>query len=399
MLPLGPLRRRDFRFLYAAQFVSFFGTMITFVAVPYQMYRLTQSSLSVGLLGLAELIALLTTVFVGGALADSVDRRRMAIGTDLALSLGSAALTAIAFAGVTRPWMLYVLAAWMAGVGGLQRPSMDALVPRLVEKEEMPAAASLAMFRGSLGMIGGPAIAGIIIAAFTVSSAYLVDFLSYIVSLICLWQIRPVPPPERGEAPSLKGVVEGFRYAASRQELIGTYVVDFVAMIFGMPMALFPAMADRLGGPSALGLLYGAPAIGALVISLLNSVFAPVRRHGLGVLIAASVWGVAIVAFGFSNVLWLSVVFLAIAGGADAVSAMYRMTMWNQTIPDALRGRLASIEIVSYTSGPMLGHVEAGLAAAAIGLRGSIISGGVLCVIGVLLCAWKLPRFVSYRAS
>lgn len=399
MLPLGPLRRRDFRFLYAAQSVSFFGTMITFVAVPYQMYRLTGSSLSVGLLGLAELIALLTTVFVGGALADSVDRRRMAIGTDIALSIGSAALMGIAMAGVTRPWMLYVLAAWMAAVGGLQRPSMDALVPRLVDKDEMPAAASLAMFRGSLGMIGGPAIAGIIIATSGVAAAYLVDFISYAVSLVCLWQLRPVPPPEGGEAPSLAGIVEGFRYAVSRQELIGTYVVDFVAMIFGMPMALFPAMADQLGGPSALGLLYGAPALGALIVSLTNKVWAPVRRHGLGVLIAAAAWGLAIVAFGFSNVLWLSVVFLALAGGADAVSAMYRMTMWNQTIPDELRGRLASIEIVSYTSGPMLGHVEAGLAAAAIGLRGSIISGGVLCVVGVLLCAWRLPRFVTYRAS
>lgn len=399
MLPLAPLRRRDFRLLYATQSVSFFGTMITFVAVPYQIYRLTSSSLSVGLLGLAELIALLTTVFVGGALADSVDRRRMAIATDIALSLGSAALMGVALAGVTRPWMLYVLAAWMAAVGGLQRPSMDALVPRLVDKEEMPAVASLAMFRGSLSMIGGPAVAGIIIASFGVSAAYLVDWLSYVVSLLCLWQIRPVPPPERGEAPSLNGVIEGFRYAASRQELIGTYVVDFVAMVFGMPMALFPAMADRLGGPSALGLLYGAPAIGALLISLTSKVWAPVRRHGLGVLVAASAWGLAIVAFGCSNLLWLSVACLALAGGADAVSAMFRMTMWNQTIPDELRGRVASIEIVSYTSGPMLGHVEAGLAAAAIGLRGSVISGGVLCVIGVLVCAWRLPRFLSYRAT
>jgi MFS family permease len=287
----------------------------------------------------------------------------------------------------------------MAGIAGLQRPSMDALVPRLVEKDDMPAAASLAMFRGSLGMIGGPAIAGVIIASSGVAAAYLADFISYVVSLVCLWQIRPVPPPERGEPPSVKRVVEGFRYAAGRQELIGTYVVDFVAMIFGMPMALFPAMADHLGGPSALGLLYGAPAIGALIVSLTNKLWAPVRRHGLGVLVAAGVWGLAIVAFGFSNSLWLSVVCLAIAGGGDAVSAMFRMTMWNQTIPDELRGRLASIEIVSYTSGPMLGHVEAGLAAAAIGLRGSVISGGVLCVIGVLVCAWRLPRFLNYRAT
>jgi MFS family permease len=399
MLPLGPLRRRDFRFLYAAQSVSFFGTMVTYVALPYQMYRLTGSSLSVGLLGLAELVALLATVFVGGALADSVDRRRMALSTDALLSLGSAALMLIAHADMMRPWMLYVLAAWMSGVSGLQRPSMDALVPRLVDKDEMPAVASLSMFRGSLSMIGGPAIAGVILASYGVAAAYLVDFLSYLVSLVCLWRIRPVPPPERGQAPSFRGVVDGFRYAASRQELIGTYVVDFVAMVFGMPMALFPAMADQLGGASALGLLYGAPAIGALIVSFMSHWSSRVRRHGLGVLVAAGVWGLAIVAFGFSNVLWLSVACLAIAGGADAASATFRMTMWNQTIPDALRGRLASIEIMSYSSGPLLGHVEAGLAAAAIGLRGSVISGGALCVVGVLICAWRLPKFVRYRAA
>lgn len=171
-------------------------------------------------------------------------------------------------------------------------------------------------------------------------------------------------------------------------------------MVFGMPMALFPAMADHLGGPTALGLLYSAPAIGALVISVASAGIGigRVRRHGLGVLVAAAVWGLAIVAFGLSNVLWLSVICLAVAGGADGVSAMFRMTMWNQTIPDQLRGRLASIEMVSYTSGPMLGHVEAGLAAAAVGLRGSIISGGVLCVVGVILCAWRLPKFVAYQA-
>jgi MFS family permease len=375
--------------------------MITFVAVPYQMYRLTGSSLSVGLLGLAELVALLTTAFLGGALADSVDRRRMALVTDAAMSIGSALLMVLAFYDAMQPWMLYGLAAWLAGVSGLQRPSMDSLVPRLVAKEDMPAAASLQMFRGSLAMIGGPAIAGIIIATSGVSTAYLVDFATFAFSFVCLWQIGPVPPPEGGEAPSVKRVIEGFRYAASRQELIGTYVVDFVAMVFGMPMALFPAMADHLGGPTALGLLYSAPAIGALVVSVASSGagIGRVQRHGLGVLIAAGVWGLAIVAFGFSNLLWLSVVCLAVAGGADGVSAMFRMTMWNQTIPDELRGRLASIEMVSYTSGPMLGHVEAGLAAAAVGLRGSIISGGVLCVVGVVLCAWKLPRVVAYQAQ
>lgn len=372
--------------------------MFTYVAIPYQMYRLTNSPWAVGVLGLFELAALLATAFLGGALADSVDRRRMAIVTDVASALGSAALFTLAQWHLTQPWMLYALAAWMSAVSGLQRPSMDALVPRLVAREEMPAVASLATFRGSLGMIAGPAIGGVLIAGWGLSATYLVDVLTYAVSLVCLWQIAPTPPPEDAEPPSFAAVIEGFRYARSRQELIGTYVVDFVAMVFGMPMALFPAIADQLGGPTVLGLLYAAPACGALVASFLTHWTRTVTRHGRAVMIAATVWGLAIVAFGFSTSLWLALPCLSLAGAADAMSGMFRMTMWNQTIPDEYRGRLASIEMVSYTSGPLLGHFEAGAVAAMAGIRASVISGGVLCVIGVVACGLLLPKFVSYEA-
>jgi len=395
---LTPFRNRDYRFLYAAQAVSLIGTMVTYVALPYQMYRLTGSSFSVGLLGLVELVPLLATAFIGGAMADAVDRRRIAIVTDVALAAGSATLAVIATRAASAS-LLYLVAAWMSAVGGLQRPAIESLVPRLIEKRELPAAASLAVVRGSVAMIAGPAVGGLLIASTGLPVTYLVDVASYAASLACLGMIRAVPPAEDAERPSIAAMIEGFRYASSRQELIGTYVVDFVAMVFGMPLALFPAISDRLGGPSALGLLYAAPAIGALAASLTSRWTPHVQRHGLAVMLSATVWGLAIVGFGFCQTLWPALVYLAIAGGADGISGIFRMTMWNETIPDTLRGRLASIEMVSYMSGPLLGHLEAGAVAAAFGVTASVVSGGVLCVVGVLACGVWLPRFVRYDAQ
>ena len=398
-MDLRPLRRhRDYRFLYAAQFVSFLGTMVTYVALPYQMFKLTGSSLAVGLLGLAELLPLLVTAFVGGALADTVDRRRMVLVTEVGLALGSGALALTALADSPPVWALYVIAGFMSALNGLQRPSLDALTPRLVDADEIPAAAALAMFRGSIGMIVGPALGGALIASTGLAATYVFDLLTYVFSFFAVRMIRAVVPPESNEAPSLRSVLEGFRYARSRQELIGTYVIDFVAMVFGMPLALFPALSQTLGGPRALGMLYAAPAAGALVASLTSRWTPRVHRHGLAVMLAATAWGLAIIGFGFTTRLVPAVVLLALAGGADAVSGIFRMTLWNQTIPDALRGRLAGIEMLSYMSGPLLGHTEAGMVAAAFGVQASVVSGGALCVLGVLVCGVLLPRFVAYDA-
>lgn len=394
-MDFSPLRRRNYRLLYVGQLVSLLGTMLTYVALPYQMYRLTGSTLAVGLLGLAELVPLLTTAFVGGLLADAVDRRRLAQVTDLASATGSAALALLAATGASA-WLLYLVAAWMSAVAGLQRPSIESLVPRLVEKDEMPAVGALAVFRGSVGMIAGPALGGVLISVVGLPVTYLADAVSYLLSAFCLSIMQTAPPAESGEAMSLAAVREGFAYALSRQELIGTYLVDFVAMVFGMPLALFPAIADRLGGPSVLGLLYGAPACGVLVASLTSGWAPRVRRHGLAVIVAASGWGVAIVAFGLCASLWPALAWLAVAGAADAISGIFRLTIWNQTIPDALRGRLAGIELVSASSGPLLGHVEAGAVAAAFGVTASVVSGGGLCVAAVLASALWLPRFVRY---
>ncbi len=399
LVDLRPLRHRDFRLLFTAQFVSFFGTMVTYVALPYQIYVLTRSTFAVGLLGLTELGPLLLTAFWGGALADAVDRRRMVLWTEIGLSLGSSLMLLNAVLPRPHVWALYVAAGLMSALSGLQRPSLDALMPRLVDRAEIPAAAALSVLRGSVGMIAGPAVGGLLIGSAGVASAYGVDVLSYATSLLCFRLIRAAPAPEGAETPSMKVIVEGFRYAWSRQELVGTYVVDFVAMVFGMPMALFPAIAEGLGGPRSLGPLYAAPAVGALVASLTTGWTPRVSRHGRAVMLAASVWGLAIVAFGFTRSLGPAFALLALAGAADAVSGIFRSTLWNQTIPDAMRGRLAGIEMVSYMSGPLLGHAEAGAVAALFGVRASVVSGGLLCVVGVLACGALLPRFVGYDAG
>jgi MFS family permease len=219
--------------------------------------------------------------------------------------------------------------------------------------------------------------------------------LTFIISLLALWMMRAVPPPPDAERPSLRSIVEGIRYAKSRPELMGTYLVDINAMFFGMPMALFPAVAEHFGGAS-VGLLYSAPAVGSLFATLTSGWTSRVHRHGLAVVIAAAVWGVAIICFGFAGKLWLALLCLAMAGAADMVSGLFRMTIWNQTIPDHLRGRLAGIEMVSYTTGPLLGNAESGLVASLFSIRTSIVSGGILCVLGTGLLAMALPAFLHY---
>jgi MFS family permease len=397
-MDLRPLRRRDFRLLFAAQAVSFLGTMVTYVALPWQMYVLTRSSLAVGILGVVELVPLLLTAFIGGALADWMDRRRLVIASEVGLMAGCLLLMANAALSTPSITVLYVAAGLMSAFNGLQRPSLEAMTPRLVPVEEIPAVAALSMLRGSLGMILGPALGGVLVGSAGAVAAFGVDAASYLASLVCFVAMRAVPPRDEAEAPTWHSIVEGFRYARSRQELIGTYVIDFVAMVFGMPLALFPALAAGHLGAGSLGALYAAPAVGALVASLTSRWTPRVHRHGLAVMIAATVWGVAIVAFGLAPSLWPALAWLALAGGADAVSGMFRMTMWNQTIPDALRGRLAGIELVSYMSGPLLGHAEAGAVAAIAGVQASIVSGGLLCVVGVIVCGLALPRFRSYDA-
>jgi MFS family permease len=396
LIDVGPLRRhRDFRLLELGQTVSFLGSMITYVALPFQVYELTGSSLQVGLLGLVELVPILIMAFVGGALADAVDRRRMVRITEGALAAASGVLLLNASLDQPRVWVLYVLAAFMAALDGLQRPSLEALLPRLVDKEELAAAAAIRSLLRTFGMVAGPPFAGVMIAAFGLPFTYGLDVASFGISLVALAAMRAVPPPPDADRPSLRGVLDGLRYAASRQELLGTYLVDIVAMLFGMPNALFPAMAANLGGPKVLGLLYAAPAVGSLLVSLFSGWATRVHRHGLAISIAASVWGLGIIAFGIAPNLAVALIGLAVAGGGDMISGIFRSTIWNRT-PDRMRGRLAGIEMVSFTTGPLLGNVESGVVASLAGVRASVVSGGVFCIAGVVIASLCLPRFLRY---
>jgi MFS family permease len=397
---VGPLRRhRDFRLLLLGRGVSFLGAMVTYVAIPYQVYHLSGSSLLVGLLGLAELGPLLATAFLGGAFADAFDRRRMVQLTELALA-GASGVLLLNAALSPRVWVLFVVAAVMAALDGLQRPSLEALEPRLVERDELPSAGALSSLVTTAGMIGGPALGGGLIAAIGLPATYGFDVATFAVSLGALRLMRAVPPPPDAERPSLRGIAEGFRYARGRPELLGTYGVDMVAMFFGMPNALFPALAVELGGGATLvGLLYAAPAVGALLATATSGWVSRINRHGAAVCIAATGWGVGIVVVGLAPGVVLALVGLVVAGFADMVSGIFRGTIWNQTIPDRLRGRLAGIEQVSYSTGPLLGNVEAGVVAAVAGVRASIVSGGVLCIAGVAVAAALLPAFRRYEAA
>jgi MFS family permease len=398
-LDIGPLRRhRDFRLLFAGQALSFFGSEITYVALPFQIYQLTHSTLAVGLLSLAEFVPLMLMAFVGGALSDAFDRRRMVQLSELGSGLAIAVLMVNSLLPHPSVAVLFVVAPVLAALYGILRPSLDALVPRLVTREELPAASALEGFRGTLGSIAGPAVAGVVIAGAGLPVAYGLDVATFGASLVALWFMRAVPPPPDAPPVSLGSIAEGLRYARSRQELLGTYGVDIIAMFFGMPMALFPAIAQRFGGAGVLGLLYAAPAVGSLLATVTSGWVAHVHRHGLAIIVAAATWGTAIIGFGLAPNLALALVGLVIAGGADMVSGIFRGTIWNQTIPDRLRGRLAGIEQVSYTSGPLLGNLEAGVVASLASVRASVVSGGVLCVIGVVLAAVALPAFRRYDA-
>jgi MFS family permease len=399
-LDLGPLRRhRDFRALYFGQFVSFVGSMITYVAIPFQVYQLTRSSFAVGMLSTVSLVPLLLAALFGGATADAMDRRKLLIGSELLLMVCSGGLAINAAMPHPSLAVPFVVAGLMSALNGFHRPALEAMTPRLVDRDEIPAAATLSSVRGNIGMIAGPALGGACIATLGMTAAYAIDAATFALCAVAVASMKAMPAAEGAPRPGLAAVVAGLRYAASRVELVGTYVVDLVAMTFAMPMALFPAMAMSWGGAKAAGWLYSAMPIGALAVSLLSGRAGRVRRHGAAVVVAAGLWGVAVVVFGYAHGLAAAVVLLALAGAADMVSGVYRKTIWDQTIPVHLRGRLAGVEMISYMTGPLLGNARAGWVASLVSPRFSIVSGGWMCIAGVLACVPLLPGFWRYRSE
>ena len=370
--------------------------MITYVAIPFQVYELTGSTFVVGLLGLAQIAPLLVAALIGGALADAHDRRRMVLIADVILLLLALALLANAQLAEPQVWVLFVIASGMAAASGIQRPSLDSMVPRLVPRDELPAAAALEGFRRNAGQIAGPALGGILIATAGLGATYAVDAATFLVSLVALLRMRAVPPSPDAAPPSLARIAEGWRYARRRQDLLGSYLVDINAMLFAMPVALFPAVADDFGGAEVLGLLFAAGPAGALLLTLTSGWTSRVTRHGRAIAISAALTGVATGAFGLVGSLPLALLLLAAAGAADMSSAIFRAVLWNQTIPDELRGRLAGIEQLSYSIGPTLGTTQSGALAAVTSVRTSLVGGGVMCVAGTILICALMPRFWRY---
>jgi MFS family permease len=396
-IDLTPIKKyRDFKLLFTAGLFSYFGSMITFVALPFQVKELTGSFWAVGLIGVVEIIPLIVFGLYGGVLADYLDRKKMIWFTEFGTLIATSILLINSLQEEPSVILIFVIAAIFAALSGLKRPSQDAILPRLVNHDDLPSASALMSLRWQFGGIVGPSVGGIIIASYGAGAAYFIDCLTFVISLALIWQVKSVPPLDKSTPPSMAGLMEGLNYAFKRKDLLGTYVVDLAAMFLAMPMALFPFWADEIGAPYALGFFYSSITFGAVLVTLLSGWMRNYPHHGRAVIIGALGWGVAIVAAGSSNSLVLVITCLVIAGAFDQVSALFRGFIWNQSIPDELRGRLAGIEMLSYLLGPLGGQARAGGMAAMSSLRISIVGGGLLCIGFVSLIAASMPKFRSY---
>jgi MFS family permease len=396
-IDLTPIKKyRDFKLLFTAGLFSYFGSMITFVALPFQVKELTGSFWAVGLIGVVEIIPLIVFGLYGGVLADYLDRKKMIWFTEFGTLIATSILLINSLQEEPSVILIFVIAAIFAALSGLKRPSQDAILPRLVNHDDLPSASALMSLRWQFGGIVGPSVGGIIIASYGAGAAYFIDCLTFVISLALIWQVKSVPPLDKATPPSMAGLMEGLNYAYKRKDLLGTYVVDLAAMFLAMPMALFPFWADEIGAPYALGFFYSSITFGAVLVTLLSGWMRNYPHHGRAVIIGALGWGVAIVAAGSSNSLVLVITCLVIAGAFDQVSALFRGFIWNQSIPDELRGRLAGIEMLSYLLGPLGGQARAGGMAAMSSLRISIVGGGILCIGFVSLIAASMPKFRSY---
>jgi MFS family permease len=388
LLDVSPLRLdRDFRWLWAGQAINGIGSQMTRLALPYQVYVLTGSTLAIAALTLSQLIPILIFSLGAGSVADAVDRRRMLRITQVGQMACSAALAILAFQSSPSLVFLFLLAFASAAFASLDSPARTSAIPRLVARERLPAAIALGQLNFQIASVVGPTIAGILIATVGLPAAYLVDVASFSASLAALVAIRPLPPLAGAARPGLAAIAEGLRFAWQRRVILATYVIDLNAMIFGMPTSLFPALALDVfhAGPQGLGLLAAAPSVGALLGALLSGWVSSVRRVGLAVIVAVAVWGVAITLFGLSTFSFaLALFFLAVAGAADVLSAVFRGTIVQLAAPDQLRGRIASIHILVVTSGPRIGDIEAAAVASVIGPQASVVSGGILCLIGLV---------------
>ncbi|MBF6235981.1 MFS transporter [Nocardia otitidiscaviarum] len=410
-----PLRNPDFRRLWVTGIVTVIGAQLSVVAVPKQLYDITQSSSYVGLAGLFGLVPLIGFGLWGGALADAMDRRTLLLITSTGTGLTALAFWAQAAAGNTNPWLILGLFAAQQAFFAVNQPARAAIYPRLLPSEQLPAANSLSMTVMQFGAIAGPVSAGMLIPVTGLAMLYLLDAVALLATVWAVWKLPPIPPVGEARRAGIREVLDGFGYLATQKVLLASFAVDIVAMVFGMPRALFPEIAqhsfgDSPSGGTALGLLFAAMSVGAVLGGVFSGWLSRIRRQGLAVIWLIVLWGLAMVGFGvavgatghglgMTVGLWIALTCLAFGGAVDMFSAALRTTMLQQVATDEMRGRLQGVFIVVVAGGPRIGDVAHGFAAAAVGTAVAAAGGGLLVVIGMVISAIAFPIFVRYRVS
>ncbi len=390
----------EYRRLWLGQSLSSVGTQMTNVAVPVQVYAMTHSSLAVGAIGLAVAVPLIGVGLLGGSLADAVDRRKLVLVTSSGLALLSAVFAIQAALDLRQLWLLYVVLALQSCLFAVDQPARSTFIPRLLPPQRISAATALTQLSFQLSGTVGPLLAGVVIAVAGLKAAYLTDAATFAVAVYAVARLRAMPPEGGGAAPGVAAVAEGLRWVRHQPVIAMIFLVDLNAMIFGMPRAIFPALAATHfgGGSRTVGLLFAAPAIGGLLGAAFSGPLTHVSRQGMAVLVSVAIWGASIAGFSVSRSLVLGAVLLALAGAADMVSAVFRQTILLQNVPDALLGRLSAVNFVVVAGGPRLGDLEAGGVATLTTPVFSAVSGGLACLVGVVLLGLAVPALARYRA-
>ncbi len=402
LLDVTPIREsRQFRLIFGGQLLSGFGNQATAVAVPFQVFELTHSSLQVGLVSLAQFVPLVLGSIIGGPVGDAVDRRKILLWSNVVAMLLGVAMVANALAASPSLLVIYVASAATAGVIGFASPSRNAVVPLIVPREQLVAAYSINQLTIQLATVAGPLLAGGLIAVSGVKAAYLFDIATFALAMLTRIAMEPIPPSPDAARAGVASFIEGTRYVTSRPLLIGIYLVDLNAMVLGMPRALFPALAANTfhGGAVALGALYAAPAVGALIGATTTGWLHHVERQGRAIILAVVVWGLAVATMGLSSWLWLALLLLAVAGLADVVSAVLRNTVLQESVTDEFRSRTASFQMAVVQGGPRLGDLEAGAVGQLTTPAISVVSGGLACAVGAAAISWCIPALSRQRRS
>ena len=402
LLPdFSPAREHPaFRRLLAGGLLSNLGGSMTSFAVVLQVWDISRSSLAVGLLGLT-FVPVLVVGLLGGSAADAVDRRRLALVAGLGLMAVSAAFAAQAYAGLGLLWPLYLLAMVQAVLQAASAPARRTFVPRLVPPGQLTAAIALNTLSGRITMLFGPALAGLIAAAWGLKTCYAVDTVSFVASLYATARLPAMRPSGSGRRPSLRATAEGLRFIGRRPLLVAAFLTDLDAMLLGLPVAVFPALnAAHFGGsPRTLGLLNAAVGVGGLLSAVLSGPAARVSRQGRGMLAGTMIWGAAIAVFGVTGSLAVALLMLAVAGAADTLTVTFRAAMVQAVTPDEFRGRVSSVEYIIGTGGGPLGNVESGTVASLSTPAVSAVSGGLGCLAIAALIGLLCPAFTRYRGQ